>query len=209
MTFLKLAATACFALAPLKCHNPCTIERSTQLYSSSTSSTTSTPKKYENLLAWLENEGAVFDYPIEIRESQLGGGYGAVVVDDAKEGDLLFSIPRTACVTMDNIKADEACGKAFEKLIEKAGPGGNTVCLAGFLSKEYLKMLHDDEAEQESKALFAPYLATLPWARGINNQEHTLYWSDEDIESYLGGSLCYNEAKDLRDEVCGLLLRLS
>ena len=48
---------------------------------------------------------------------------------------------------------------------------------------------------------FAPYILTLPWERGINDQEHVLFWSEADVEEYLAGSLAYEEAKSLRREV--------
>ena len=55
--------------------------------------------------------------------------------------------------------------------------------------------------EGKETSNFGPYLATLPWERGVNNQEHIIFWSDEDIESYLKGSMCYSEANSLREEV--------
>ena len=60
-------------------------------------------------------------------------------------------------------------------------------------------MQQDNDSQDVTK--WGPYLATLPWKRGVNNQEHILYWTENDIDSLLKGSLSYQEAKDLRSEV--------
>lgn len=193
--FLKLATTL-FALAPAQ-------RREMRRFSSTTSTPSSTniPSKYTHLLDWLESRGAEINAKLVIQESSRGGGYGAVVAEDLAKDEVLFTIPRKACITLQNVRDDIKCGDAFKELMKKAGPGGNTVCMAGFLAKEYLIMQEDLEKENEDSTIFGPYLMTLPWKRGVNNQEHTLYWSDEDIELFLKGSLSYNEAKELRDEV--------
>ena len=94
----------------------------------------------------------------------------------------------------------------------RAGPGGSTVALAGYMAKEYI-LLYLDQQEfgnnESEKSDFAktdnnrwgPYMELLPWKRGINNQEHVLFWNEAKIEELLRGSLCYNEAKSLREEV--------
>lgn len=205
MTFLKLA-TALFALAP---YSSLETRRFSSTDASTTSYSSTVPSKYTDLLKWLESQGAEINDKVTIQESSLGGGYGAVVLDDVVEDEVLFTVPRKACVTMDNVRQDIECGDAFKELIKKAGPGGNTVCMAGLLAKQYLMMKESEQDDNDyatTNILFGPYLATLPWQRGVNNQEHTLYWSDEDIESYLKGSLSYTEAKELRDEVRKTLL---
>ena len=81
---------------------------------------------------------------------------------------------------------------------------GTTVALAGYLAKEYLKLraielgtrrTAEAEAGTETDVSglselfddvpFAPYILTLPWERGINDQEHVLFWSEADVEEYL------------------------
>jgi hypothetical protein len=69
------------------------------------------------------------------------------------------------------------------------------VSLAGFLAKEYLSYIEGQDV------LFGPYLATLPWKRNINGQEHVLFWTEEEVEEYLESSLCYSESVGLRSEV--------
>jgi hypothetical protein len=59
----------------------------------------------------------------------------------------------------------------------------------------------EEEEEENQSSRWGPYFKTLPWKRGINNQEHILFWTNEKIETLLKGSLCYEEARSLRKEV--------
>jgi hypothetical protein len=152
------------------------------------------------MLAWLKSLDAEVNDKLVINKSTRGGGYGAFVSEAVAKDELLFTVPRQACVTLDDVTDDPNCGEAFANVIKKAGPGGNTVCMAGFLAKEYL-MLQQDDDEAILNSSFGPYLMTLPWERGVNNQEHILFWPDGDIESLLKGSLSYQEATELRTEV--------
>jgi hypothetical protein len=156
--------------------------------------------KYMELLAWLKENGATINDKIELRASSQGDGYGAFVQQPVSEGELLFEIPRALCLTLEDATGDAECGESFSKLIEKAGPGGNTVAMAGYMAKEYLVSL-EDEDDDTKKSRWGPYLQTLPWKRGVNNQEHILFWEDARVEKLLDGSLCYGEATSLREEV--------
>lgn len=159
--------------------------------------------KYDDLLSWLESKGATISPKLQVRPSSRGGGFGAFLSESVEVDELLFTVPRAACVTLKDATSDPDCGKVFSRLIEKAGPGGKTVVLAGFLARERLKYLEDTGKDEITVSAdgFGPYIATLPWERGINDQEHILYWSDDEIESQLKGSLCYSESKSLREEV--------
>jgi hypothetical protein len=72
--------------------------------------------------------------------------------------------------------------------------------MAAYMAKEYL-LTSSANTSSSSSSYWRPYFDTLPWRRGINNQEHMLFWNDEMIEELLKGSLCYGEATTLRDEV--------
>jgi hypothetical protein len=126
----------------------------------------------------------------------IGGGYGAFVTGDIKKDAVLMTIPREACISLDDVRSDPDNGETFKKLMDQAGPGGNTVSLAGVMSKELLL-----SRTRPSESKFGPYLDTLPWKRGINYQEHMLFWTDEDVEELLGGTMCFSEATALREEV--------
>jgi len=156
------------------------------------------------LLEWLEDNGAYINDKIELRETSQGDGYGAFVTSHVDEDELLFTIPRKLCLTLEDATSDKDCGEEFQKLIDKAGPGGNTVSMAGYMAKEYLLVQEDLKQDKEDSlpnSRWGPYFQTLPWERGVNNQEHILFWEDERVEKLLEGSLCYGEATSLREEV--------
>lgn len=157
--------------------------------------------KYDELLKWLKSNGGEMNDKMDIKRSSQGGGYGAYVTGAVEEDELLFSVPRKACFTLEAATSDEKFGKAFTNLIEKAGPGGNTVVMAGYMAKEYLLLLEDLKNGKVATSMWGPYFQTLPWERGVNNQEHILFWNDDKVEELLTGSMCYYEAKSLRGEV--------
>lgn len=214
MTFATLASTAVlFALSPesLTKHLAATQSKVTTLAASSSvfpMEVINTPEKnYNQLLTWLKStENGVVNSKIEIKPSDRGGGFGAFVNAPVEADEVLFTVPREACVTLTDAINDANCGEAFGNLIKAAGPGGNTVVMAGYLAKEYLlskesttrSMASSNNSEDNQ---FGPYLATLPWERGINNQEHVLFWDEQDVENLLRGSLCYRESMELRAEV--------
>lgn len=152
--------------------------------------------KYEVLLDWVKSNGGEVNQNIIIKKSQ-SCGFGAFATADLKEDDIIFTIPRKACLTLESATSDEKFGKAFQNLIQKAGPGANTVVMAGFMAKEYLLSKEDTDGSSDWSA----YFDTLPWERGINNQEHVLFWAEDKVEEVLKGSTCYGESKSLRDEV--------
>ena len=158
--------------------------------------------KYTGLLEWLKSNDAEINEKLELRRSSQGDGFGAFVTSSVQEDELLFTVPRKACLTLGDATNDENCGEAFTNLIEKAGPGGNTVVMAGYMAKEYLVLLEDiKNGKEDSTSRWASYFQTLPWERGVNNQEHILFWKDDMIDELLKGSLCYGEATSLREEV--------
>ena len=152
--------------------------------------------KYDDLIEWLKTKGGKVHDKLSLLPSSRGGGYGAFVTGGIEKGEILMTIPRSACITVDDVKNDPESGEIFKKLMEQAGPGGQTVAIAGVMAKE---RLISEAKDTEGK--FGPYLDTLPWKRGINFQEHMLFWSDEDAETLLDGSMCYSEATALRGEV--------
>ena len=181
-----------------------------------TKSTSTSKDRYDDLLPWFlsTGENSYISPKFEIRPSTRGGlatgGYGAFASDDLSEGELLLRIPRECCVTLDDALNDNECGSAFRKLMEQAGPGSDTVILAGYLAKEYLLLKEfdrrveegataedDSEMRRLSKIKFGPYMRTLPWERGINAQEHVLFWSNDYVDSLLKGSLAYGDAIEI------------
>lgn len=152
---------------------------------------------YDRLLEWLKENDAEVNDNLCFQPSSRGGGFGAFVTGDVSKDEVLVTIPRKICVSMDDVKNDPDSGEVFQKLMTQAGPGGNTVALAGIVAKQHLIA----QAKGSDAIKFGPYFDTLPWKRGVNNQEHVLFWSDEDVESLLEGTMCYREATSLREEV--------
>lgn len=154
--------------------------------------------KYEALVSWLKSTGAFVHDTLDIQPSNRGIGYGAFVTQAIEQGELLFTVPRSACISMDQVKADPQHGDKFQKFMKQVGPGGNTVVMAGYLAKEYLLSNDSDDA---ATTKFRPYFDTLPWERGINSQEHVLFWDKDQVDTILKGSFCFKESTELRSEV--------
>jgi hypothetical protein len=204
MLFPSLSTlAACFVLSPRGQHLLNTKRAGpTSLFASSLPDidevSTQTPlSSYELLQEWVKAKGATVNDNLCFQPSSRGGGYGAFVTQDIQEGELLVTIPRGACVTLDDVKNDPESGEVFQKLMTQAGPGGNTVALAGILAKKRLIA----SAKGSETFEWGPYFDTLPWERGINSQEHMLFWSDTDMETLLKGTMAYSEASSLREEV--------
>ena len=173
-------------------------------------------EKYVSLLEWLKSNGAIVNESLEVGKSSQGtqAGYGAFCNAPVSKDDLLFSIPRELCVTIEKAKTsvddDGTFGEGLEQIMKMAGPGGSTVAMAGYMAKEYILLYLQKRDERqglvtqngsESESRWGPYMELLPWKRGINNQEHVLFWTESKIDSLLKGSMCYAEAKSLREEV--------
>lgn len=145
----------------------------------------------EALLGWLRQSGAYIG-PIDIRTSQCGDGAGAFLTRPVPDGEPLFAVPRTACVSTDNAEMDPDCGKHFAALRQHGGDGGAGVALAGFVAKSWLC--------SGSAGLYGSYLSSLPWAASPN-QDHVIWWTDEEVEQLLGGSAALKAALEMRDGV--------
>jgi len=46
-----------------------------------------------------------------------------------------------------------------------------------------------------------PYLESIPWSRGTLGQDHVLFWSNDEVETLLEGSVAYDDAILIRDTV--------
>ncbi len=222
---LSIGNTPCLfanAFGVIHRHVP-SVRRIPQLSAAASTTTTSigNVEKYDDLIRWFlsASDKSYLSPKVGFRPSTRGGlvtgGYGTFANDDLVEGELLFRIPRNCCVTLDDALTDLECGPAFQKLLEQFGPGSDTVIVAGYLAKEYLLLKEYDRRLQDgakpdddtpemrrlSKIKFSPYIRTLPWERGVNAQEHVLFWEDEDVEALLKGSLAYDDAIEIRSTV--------
>ena len=101
-----------------------------------------TTAEYTNLLNWMKTSFPTsYVHPsFSIAPTTVGGegtiNHGGFTTSRLSKDDLILRVPAEACITSKDIVNDADCGKVFQKIIEKAGPGGFTVCFAGFLAKE-------------------------------------------------------------------------
>lgn len=109
--------------------------------------------RHAPLLSFMAAKGAEIG-PIELAKSRIGDGYGAFVTENVEEGDVLFTIPKSACIGIYTACGDLEVGDNLAKLTA-TGQGGATVALAGFLAKEWLC--------SKTQGEYGPYLAMLPW----------------------------------------------
>lgn len=144
-----------------------------------------------DLLSWLRQSGA-FIGPVDIRSSTCGDGAGAFLTRAVADGEPIFAVPRSACVSTDDAEDDVECGKHFSALRRHGGDGGAGVALAGYVAKSWLC--------SQKAGFHGPYLSSLPWAASPD-QDHVLWWSDEEIEELLGGSAAYDAAVEVRNGV--------
>jgi len=192
MVFLQCVATVLLSLSS-----------SLPLAPNDGSASGTTTAQYANLLTWLNTTfpTSYVNPSLSIAPTTIRGlgtkNHGGFTTAPLSKNDLILRIPREACLTSIDVLNDPDCGEIFQKINEKSGPGGLTVCFAGFLAKEYLCQL----SEYGTPSRFGPYLTTLPWKRNWNDQEHILFWTEEEVQSLLRESLCWRESEDLRSEV--------
>ena len=193
---LLLAAAAWLPLAAsLVGGQPMTRRRSCRSGLASLVASAAADSRHAPLLSWLERCGMELG-PVSLGKSRIGAGYGAFATRDVVEGELLFSVPESACVGLYDACGDEDVGEQLTRLVVK-GQGGATVALAGILAKEWLC--------EGAAGPRGPYLAMLPWdaawpPEAEQEQEHCLWWSESQVDA-LEGSPAYADAVGIRDEV--------
>jgi len=151
------------------------------------------------LTSWLKSVPECYIHPsITIEKSKCGDGLGCFVSERVAEDELLFKIPTRECLSILDAIEDDECGDQFEKVLNKAGDGGEIVGIAGYIAKEYLKFEHEGN---QYEGRFGPYLQVLPFELGKNDQDHVLWWSQDEIDTLLKGSMAYKDAIGIREEV--------
>lgn len=173
-----------------------------------------TSEFHYDMVSWLRRHPTTYISPkFGISPSKFGG-YGGFCSskDPIQENELIFRIPRECCVTFDDALNDETYGDAFRAIRDKRDTDWSLLLIAGWIAKEYIMAELSSHARPLSRwqspnvALppmikHWPYLKTLPWKRGLLNQDHVLFWSHHDIETLLQGSLAYHDAILIRSRV--------
>jgi hypothetical protein len=139
------------------------------------------------LLDWLAQEAGVAA-PLSVGPSTHGGGQGLFVTQSVAKGDILFELPEEVVISVEDAWQDAELGDSFCYLTDEGGQAGKMASLAGFCAKERL-------FNRENSSWF-PYLELLPTTAA--DQDHVLWWSDEEVETLLAGSNVYNQVVRLR-----------
>ena len=79
--------------------------------------------RHEPLLSWLERCGSELG-PVSLGKSRIGAGYGAFATRGVAEGELLFSVPSSACIGLYDACGDEDVGEQLARLVVKGQGGG-------------------------------------------------------------------------------------
>lgn len=160
--------------------------------------------RYAPFLAWFEDEGGQLG-PVELGKSGVGLGSGVFATRDIEEGEELFSVPDDACLSVFTAIADPDMGDTLAQICVRESDnndreGGESVALAGFLAKEWLK--------SGEKGAFGPYLAMLPFSDANENDKetsrypsHVVWWSDKQLEDLQFERDLYFEADGTKDSV--------
>ncbi|KAL7533008.1 hypothetical protein ACHAXR_004997 [Thalassiosira sp. AJA248-18] len=181
-----------------------------EVNSEGSSSNTSGSPIHADLLTWLKQNPNTFISPkFSIQPSKLGGYGGFAGNSPIKKDELIFRIPRENCVTYDDALSDADCGEAFRLIRDKRVPSWGMVMIAGWIAKEYLLAKEFNDATTLAKIKHWPYLQSVPWSRGTLGQDHILFWSDEEVETLLRGSLAYDDAILIRRTVDSAVQLLS
>jgi len=151
--------------------------------------------RHAPLLSFMTERGASIG-SIELKKSRIGAGNGAFVTKDVDKDEILFTVPKSACIGLYTACGDLEVGEKLAQLAVR-GQGAATAVVAGYLAKEWLSKGPEGE--------YGAYLAMLPWdaewqPEGEQEQDHVLWWSESQIDS-LEGSEAFEDAVGLREQV--------
>lgn len=160
-----------------------------------TSRPNSSSSVHADLVSWLNENPSTFISPKFCVERSKLGGYGGFANSPIQKNELLLRIPRECCVTYEDALFDPECGEAFQSIKKERVSSWGMVLIAGWIAKEFLL------ANENASTKHLPYMKSLPWTREPGLQDHILFWSDEEVETLLGGSLAHEDALLIRKTV--------
>eukprot|EP00554_Chaetoceros_debilis_P000657 CAMPEP_0194086662 /NCGR_PEP_ID=MMETSP0149-20130528/21987_1 /TAXON_ID=122233 /ORGANISM="Chaetoceros debilis, Strain MM31A-1" /LENGTH=290 /DNA_ID=CAMNT_0038769801 /DNA_START=279 /DNA_END=1151 /DNA_ORIENTATION=+ len=154
--------------------------------------------KYDNLLT-----NTIPSTMLQIARSTVGHGHGLYCRSSVSAGSTICTIPLEKCITLEDVRSHPELGRVLgimqDDLEEEEGP---TASMAAYLASE---MLREQCAEwEEDPSLSGPhadYINILPTGRAVSQQDHVLWWSDEDVERLFEGGAAYEKALALREWV--------
>ena len=182
--------------------------------------TNTTSPIHAHLIQWLSSHcNTRISSKFSIRQSSLGGGYGGFANTAISQHELILQIPRQLCVTQDDVLNDPSCGHVFQSIKNQRISSWGMILLAGWIAKEYViaqreflspsSNMDDATIGTDIRIKHNPYLQSLPWTKGGSfSQDHVLFWSNEEVETLLGGSKAYEDAMLIRNTVDDAIQRL-
>lgn len=142
--------------------------------------------------------------PVEVAPSRILGddvfcGNGLFCTRSVSMHELLFSIGPTndAIISLQTATKDVDCGEDFREIAELGKGGSQTVALAGWLAKTRICDLIDGDRPTDDFGV--AYVRALPWSP--EDQDHVIWWRQDEADRLLDGSIMYEEATLIRTEV--------
>ena len=138
------------------------------------------------MLDWVRSMqgGATSFGPVRVAESECGIGGGVYLTESVCDGDLLFSVPMDAVMTLQVATAHPDIGASLVAAWQSCG---ERAAIAGLVAHEQL----------HSAPRFWPYIATLPTR---STDSHMLWWDIAEV-ALLKGTSAFYECLSLRAEV--------
>ncbi len=140
---------------------------------------------------------------IHISKSTAGHGHGLYTTNPIPANSIAFTIPLEKCITLDDVRTHPDLGKVLtimqEDLEEEEGP---TASMSAYLASEILRE-HCAEWEEDASLSgpYADYIKVLPTGRAVSQQDHVLWWNDEEVKRLFEGGAAYEKAMALREWV--------
>lgn len=155
-------------------------------------------EKYDALL-----QSTLPDTQVSISKSTIGHGHGLYTAIPLPANTIAFTIPLEKCITLENVRSHPDLGRVLTIMQEDLGDEeGPIASLSAFLASE---MLREQCAEwEEDLSLSGPYseyIKILPSGRAVSEQDHVLWWSNEEVERLFQGGAAYDKAMALKDWV--------
>ncbi|KAF2733543.1 SET domain-containing protein [Polyplosphaeria fusca] len=135
----------------------------------------------QEFLAWLEKSGAVLSPKIEVQDLRhQHAGRGVLAVQDIEEGELLFRIPRSSILSVENsVLSKEIPPATFDHL----GPWLSLI----------LVMLYEYQNAESSN--WASYFKVLP-----DEFDTLMFWSPEELDELQASAVRSKIGKESADE---------
>lgn len=142
---------------------------------------------------------------LSIRKSAIGHGHGLFARTSFPPDSVAFTIPAEKCITLDNVRSHPDLGKVLSIMIDDLGDEeGPIATLAAFLAGEMLReQCAEWEEDPSLSGKYTDYIKCLPTGRAVSEQDHILWWSDDEVTRLFEGGAAYDKAIALRDWVEG------